>query len=168
MSSSNASQCKPPLPSSTWARCSGVASDKRGNQANGAAMVRRSARLTHKVSSSKRTDPGEMFIPCLFNQFLVVCHHGAQLTSCACIEYIAVDQANRRRQPECCLTIATSHMDMHVFAGVPFIGIGKEPERLVAEHDGHRHSLALTVLRECVCHSAIAGFPILAPRHVRC
>ena len=69
MSSSSASQCKPPLLSSTNARCSGVASSRRGNQTNGAAMVRPSDKLTHKVSSSNRIAVGEFVIPPPFKQF---------------------------------------------------------------------------------------------------
>jgi NYN domain len=71
MSSFNASQCKPLLLSSTFALCSGAASSRRGNQASGSAIVRPSDKLTHKVSSSKRIDLGEMFIPHPFNKFSI-------------------------------------------------------------------------------------------------
>ena len=79
MSSSSASQCKPPLLSSTWARCSALASSRRGNQANGAAMVHSSDTLTHMVSSSKRSALGEVVIPGPFDQILVCCNHGLQV-----------------------------------------------------------------------------------------
>ena len=106
MSSSSASQCKPPLLSSTWARCSALASSRRGNQASGAAIVLPSAKLTHMVSSSNRTALGEVFIPGPFNQVFVRRNHGSQVSKGASIEPVAVGKIDRRRQPEFCLTFS--------------------------------------------------------------
>jgi hypothetical protein len=123
MSSSSASRCKPPLLSSTWARCSALAFSRRGNQANGVAMVRPSDRLTHMVSSSKRTALGEVFIPSPFDQTRVCCNHGPQVPQSTGIKTIAVGQINRWPQPEFCLAFAIPHMNMHGLTRVAFVRV---------------------------------------------
>ena len=123
MSSSSASQCKPPLLSSTSARCSALASSRRGNQASGAAIVLPSARLTHMVSSSNRTALGEVFIPGPFNQVFVRRNHDSQVAKGASVEPVAVGKIDRRRQPEFCLAFSIANMNMHCLTRIAFVGI---------------------------------------------
>ena len=128
MSSSSASQCKPPLLSSTWARCSALAPSRRGNQASGAAIVLPSARLTHMVSSSNRTALGEVFIPGPFNQVFVCRNHGSQVSKGASIEPVAVSKIDRRHQPEFCLAFSIANMNMHCLTRIAFVGIEEKPK----------------------------------------
>src|ERR1035437_3984777 len=137
MSSSKASQCSPFLLNSTCARCSGAASSKRGNHASGAAMVRPSDRLTHRVSSSNRTALGEVLIPSPFNEFLVGGNDASQLPQRACVKTVTVGQVNRRREPEFCLTVRATYMDVHRLTRIALVGVKEKPETFVAEHDRH-------------------------------
>lgn len=135
MSSSSASQCSPFLLSSTCARCAGAAFSRRGNQANGAAMVRPSDRLTQSVSSSKRTDLGEIVIPCSFNECLIAEDGIPQFTQCTRIKTIAVSKVNRWSEPEFRNPICSTHVNVHKFTGISLVGVEKETEGFVTKNN---------------------------------
>ena len=100
-------------------------------------MTRPSESSAHMLSSSKRTDIGEVLMPCPFDEYCVVFHHARQLVQSACVESFAVCHPHVRVQPELGFPTFAANVNMDRLARAAFVRVEEKSEPLVAQDDWH-------------------------------
>jgi hypothetical protein len=78
-----------------------------------------------------------MFIPAPFNQFTVGNDRILQLAQRAGIQTFTACQTDGGCHPKLGLALRVSHMDVHGFAGIAFVGVEEKPKVFLSEYDGH-------------------------------
>lgn len=108
---------------SNWLRCSGVASERRYDQASGTLTVRPSARFVVIASSVtwiamiRGSLLATVLLPCLYNTFKIVENGPSDLVEFLCRKPVVSAQSNRV-QPELADLSVPSHMHMLRFVAV--------------------------------------------------